>query len=74
MCRYISSKSLWDMYITNHILSIGAHHFMYFYLALLVIVQVALEIFPESVHGSGHRDGHGGVRSIENALGSQTIA
>ena len=38
---------------------------MYFYLALMVIVQVALAIFPESVHGSGHRDGHAGMRSIE---------
>ena len=33
---------------------------MYFSIALMVIVQVALAIFPESVHGSGHRDGHAG--------------
>ena len=38
---------------------------MYFSIALMVIVQVALAIFPESVHGSGHRDGHAGMRSIE---------
>ena len=34
-------------------------------IALTITVQVALAIFPESVHGSGHRDGHAGMRSIE---------
>ena len=56
------------MYISNHILSKGAHHFMYFYLALMVIVQVALAIFPESVHGSGHRDGHAGENQLRYAM------
>ena len=41
---------------------------MYFSIALMVIVQVALAIFPESVHGSGHRDGHAGENQLRYAM------
>ena len=34
----------------------------------MITLQVALAIFPESVHGSGHRDGHAGENQLRYAM------